>query len=41
MEDENPRQDAASGLDIRQIMAIIPHRYTFLLIDRILESSRK
>jgi 3-hydroxyacyl-[acyl-carrier-protein] dehydratase len=41
MEDETPRQDAASGLDIRQIMAILPHRYPFLLIDRILESSRK
>jgi 3-hydroxyacyl-[acyl-carrier-protein] dehydratase len=41
MEDENPRQDAANGLDIRQIMAILPHRYPFLLIDRVLESSRK
>ena len=41
MEDETPRQDAASGLDIRQIMAILPHRYPFLLIDRILESSPK
>ncbi len=41
MEDETPRQDAASGLDIRQIMAILPHRYPFLLIDRVLESSRK
>ena len=41
MEEENPRQEAAQGLDIRQIMAILPHRYPFLLIDRILESSRK
>ena len=41
MEDETPRQDAASGLDIRQIMAILPHRYPFLLIDRVLERSRK
>jgi 3-hydroxyacyl-[acyl-carrier-protein] dehydratase len=41
MEDENPIQEASSGLDIRQIMAILPHRYPFLLIDRILESSRK
>jgi 3-hydroxyacyl-[acyl-carrier-protein] dehydratase len=41
MEEENPRQEAASGLDIRQIMAILPHRYPFLLIDRVLESSRK
>ena len=41
MEEENPRQEPTSGLDIRQIMAILPHRYPFLLIDRILESSRK
>ena len=41
MEDENPRPDATGELDIRQIMAILPHRYPFLLIDRILESSRK
>jgi 3-hydroxyacyl-[acyl-carrier-protein] dehydratase len=41
MAEETSRQDAASGLDIRQIMAILPHRYPFLLIDRILESSRK
>jgi 3-hydroxyacyl-[acyl-carrier-protein] dehydratase len=41
MEEENPRHDAAQGLDIRQIMAILPHRYPFLLIDRVLESRRK
>src|SRR5271163_3376382 len=41
MEEENPRLDAASGLDIRQIMAILPHRYPFLLIDRVLELKRK
>jgi 3-hydroxyacyl-[acyl-carrier-protein] dehydratase len=41
MDDENPRQEVASGLDIRQIMAILPHRYPFLLIDRVLESSPK
>ena len=42
MEDENPRQEPARGLDIRQIMAILPHRYPFLLIDRVVElSSRK
>ncbi len=39
MEDENPRQEPARGLDIRQIMAILPHRYPFLLIDRVLEVS--
>jgi 3-hydroxyacyl-[acyl-carrier-protein] dehydratase len=42
MEDENPRHPPARGLDIRQIMAILPHRYPFLLIDRVVEvSSRK
>jgi 3-hydroxyacyl-[acyl-carrier-protein] dehydratase len=41
MEEENPRPEAPRELDIRQIMAILPHRYPFLLIDRILESSRK
>jgi 3-hydroxyacyl-[acyl-carrier-protein] dehydratase len=39
MEDENPRQEPAQGLDIRQIMAILPHRYPFLLIDRVVEFS--
>ena len=41
MEEENPMHEPESGLDIRQIMAILPHRYPFLLIDRVLESSRK
>jgi 3-hydroxyacyl-[acyl-carrier-protein] dehydratase len=41
MEDENPNQEAARVLDIRQIMSILPHRYPFLLIDRVLESSSK
>ena len=42
MEDENPTQPPAQGLDIRQIMSILPHRYPFLLIDRVVElSSRK
>jgi len=39
MEDENPRQEPARELDIRQIMAILPHRYPFLLIDRVVELS--
>jgi 3-hydroxyacyl-[acyl-carrier-protein] dehydratase len=39
MEDENSKQEVARGLDIRQIMAILPHRYPFLLIDRVLEVS--
>jgi 3-hydroxyacyl-[acyl-carrier-protein] dehydratase len=41
MEDENPRPEAPHGLDISQIMSILPHRYPFLLIDRILESTPK
>ena len=39
MEDENPKQEAARVLDIRQIMSILHHRYPFLLIDRVLEVS--
>src|SRR5580658_9881233 len=41
MEDENPIQETPRGLDIRQIMAILPHRYPFLLIDRVLEITPK
>jgi 3-hydroxyacyl-[acyl-carrier-protein] dehydratase len=42
----NPAQttenDAKSGpLDINQFQAILPHRYPFLLIDRVLEIERK
>ena len=29
------------SLDIQEIMALIPHRYPFLLIDRIIEMERK
>ncbi len=29
------------SLDIQQIMALLPHRYPFLLIDRVLEMERK
>lgn len=32
---------AAPVLDINQIMAILPHRYPFLLIDRVIEIQRK
>jgi 3-hydroxyacyl-[acyl-carrier-protein] dehydratase len=45
MEEETPTQpgegaqEPARIMDIRQIMAILPHRYPFLLIDRILEST--
>src|SRR5579863_3876661 len=30
-----------SGLDIHEILKILPHRYPFLLIDRVLELKRK
>ncbi len=37
-----PAADGRSGpLDILQIQAILPHRYPFLLIDRVLEIERK
>ena len=32
---------AAAALDITEIMAILPHRYPFLMIDRVLEIERK
>jgi len=39
---ENSATASKSGpLDINQIQAILPHRYPFLLIDRILELERK
>jgi 3-hydroxyacyl-[acyl-carrier-protein] dehydratase len=31
----------ANTLDIQEIMSILPHRYPFLLIDRVLEMERK
>jgi len=42
----NPAQTTEDGgksgpLDINQIQAILPHRYPFLLIDRVLEIERK
>jgi 3-hydroxyacyl-[acyl-carrier-protein] dehydratase len=33
--------DPANAMDIVQIMSILPHRYPFLLIDRIVEMERK
>ncbi len=32
-----PVSASASALDINQIMAILPHRYPFLLVDRVIE----
>ena len=33
--------ESGTGLDINQIQAILPHRYPFLLIDRVVEVRRK
>ena len=33
--------EAKTGLDIHEILKILPHRYPFLLIDRVLELKRK
>ena len=40
---EQTNQPAASAqtMDINQIMSILPHRYPFLLIDRLIEIERK
>jgi 3-hydroxyacyl-[acyl-carrier-protein] dehydratase len=38
---ETPAAPASTVLDINQIMAILPHRYPFLLIDRVTEIERK
>ena len=39
---EAPAPAAPSGaMDINQIQAILPHRYPFLLIDRVVEIERK
>ncbi len=36
-----PESATSTTLDINQIMAILPHRYPFLLIDRVVEIERK
>jgi 3-hydroxyacyl-[acyl-carrier-protein] dehydratase len=41
METQKPNPDAQGALDIVEIMAILPHRYPFLLIDRVLEIASK
>jgi 3-hydroxyacyl-[acyl-carrier-protein] dehydratase len=46
MNESNPVPEAAAGetktaLDIHEILKILPHRYPFLLIDRVLELKRK
>jgi 3-hydroxyacyl-[acyl-carrier-protein] dehydratase len=37
----NDAAAAKAGLDIHEILKILPHRYPFLLIDRVLELKRK
>jgi 3-hydroxyacyl-[acyl-carrier-protein] dehydratase len=37
MENPNPILDGRTVLEIQDIMAILPHRYPFLLIDRLME----
>jgi 3-hydroxyacyl-[acyl-carrier-protein] dehydratase len=45
MNESNPVPDspgsAKTGLDIHEILKILPHRYPFLLIDRVLELKRR
>jgi len=38
---ETPAPESGGALDINQIQAILPHRYPFLLIDRVVEVKRK
>jgi 3-hydroxyacyl-[acyl-carrier-protein] dehydratase len=40
MEAENPIPETKQVLEIADIMAILPHRYPFLLIDRVIEIAR-
>jgi 3-hydroxyacyl-[acyl-carrier-protein] dehydratase len=40
MEAENPISEPKQVLEIADIMAILPHRYPFLLIDRVIEIVR-
>ena len=41
MSEETPATPPPQTMDIGQIMALLPHRYPFLLIDRVLEIERK
>jgi 3-hydroxyacyl-[acyl-carrier-protein] dehydratase len=38
---ESSPDSTKTGLDIHQILKILPHRYPFLLIDRVLDLTRK
>jgi 3-hydroxyacyl-[acyl-carrier-protein] dehydratase len=41
MENPNPPLDGRQVLESMDIMSLIPHRYPFLLIDRVIEIERK
>ncbi|HZU08568.1 MAG TPA: 3-hydroxyacyl-ACP dehydratase FabZ [Pseudacidobacterium sp.] len=41
MENQNHIPEARQTLEITDIMAILPHRYPFLLIDRVVEIERR
>ncbi len=41
MENSNPILDGRQVLEVTDIMSILPHRYPFLFIDRIIEVERK
>jgi len=41
MENQTPTPEMSQVLEITDIMAILPHRYPFLLIDRVVEFERK
>src|ERR1700745_3646971 len=38
---EAPMTAGKNGMDIHEILNLLPHRYPFLLIDRVLEIKRK
>src|SRR5271155_596457 len=40
MSAENPKPETKQVLEITDVMAILPHRFPFLLIDRVIERSR-
>jgi 3-hydroxyacyl-[acyl-carrier-protein] dehydratase len=41
MENQNHTPETRQVLEVTDIMAILPHRYPFLLIDRVIEIERK
>jgi 3-hydroxyacyl-[acyl-carrier-protein] dehydratase len=40
MENKTPKPESAREMDVQEIMSILPHRYPFLLIDRVMEIVR-